>query len=413
MLLYFISLLTSSFPFVHALRAMLAVTTSRRLSSSIVSMIVLTAPLLLLLLLIGSVDTASAVAVSPAEQTGEASTPSSLSSIDYAVNDFDHFLRAFGKSYPSREEYNYRKSIFEANLRTISEHNSEARRKKTDVDGSGKGNHILGVNYFADQLSDELPTGYIKRSSGVRVGNGNEKVENTALPFTVDPVETLPKEVDWRKKGITTCVKWQGHCGSCWAFASTAVLEAHVALKTGTLYELSPQQLVSCADNPLHCGGEGGCAGATAEIAFDHVRKHGIVTEWSFGYQSFNGTNHVCSLAEESKETGSSAASPLRRRLNDGNGNKTGLYEGAVARISGYVTLESNNYEQLMNAVAKLGPLVVSVACSSWHLYRGGVLSVPMNSTIATNLNHAVTLEGYGTDQETGEDFWLVRNSWG
>ena len=27
--------------------------------------------------------------------------------------------------------------------------------------------------------------------------------------------------------------------------------------------------------------------------------------------------------------------------------------------------------------------------------------------------DHLVVLEGYGTDEETGEDFWLIRNSWG
>lgn len=28
-------------------------------------------------------------------------------------------------------------------------------------------------------------------------------------------------------------------------------------------------------------------------------------------------------------------------------------------------------------------------------------------------LDHLVVLEGYGTDETTGEDYWLVRNSWG
>ena len=27
--------------------------------------------------------------------------------------------------------------------------------------------------------------------------------------------------------------------------------------------------------------------------------------------------------------------------------------------------------------------------------------------------NHAVVVVGYGTDAETGEDYWTVKNSWG
>lgn len=81
--------------------------------------------------------------------------------------------------------------------------------------------------------------------------------------------------------------------------------------------------------------------------------------------------------------------------------------------IESFVTLPRNNYTAVMNAVAKLGPLAVAVACSPWVGYKSGIYSGGLSEKKETDLNHLVVLEGYGTDEETGEDYWLVRNSWG
>jgi C1A family cysteine protease len=43
--------------------------------------------------------------------------------------------------------------------------------------------------------------------------------------------------------GVVSAVKDQGHCGSCWAFASTATVESYVAIATGLLFDLSTQQV--------------------------------------------------------------------------------------------------------------------------------------------------------------------------
>lgn len=199
--------------------------------------------------------------------------------------------------------------------------------------------------------------------------------------FTLKAVSDLPASVDWREKDVVTAVKDQGHCGSCWAFASTATLESHVALASGLLFDLSVQQITSCAPNPDMCGGTGGCSGATAEIAFDYVASTpGILEEYQYGYQSYYAANVACNLP----------SGP------------------AVAAINGYVQLPQNNYTALMNAVATVGPIAISVDASSWGSYESGVYAGC--NMASPDINHAVVLVGYG--EENGLPYWLVRNSW-
>jgi cathepsin L len=201
------------------------------------------------------------------------------------------------------------------------------------------------VNEWTDTTADEIPMGYDKTTSKLissrtdgattsRTALRSLKLERNELPFTVDAVSDLPDSVDWRTKGVVTPVKNQGGCGSCWAFASTAVLESHIALQTGVLYELSEQELVSCSENPNHCGGDGGCTGATAEIAFDFVVQNGIVEEWAFGYQEAHGDKIECTLLDDNKKDERSSS----------------FIKGSVASIQGYFTLPSNNYTIVMNS---------------------------------------------------------------
>jgi cathepsin L len=319
---------------------------------------------------------------------------------------FEDYVIDFGKAYDTPHEYQLRQNIFQTNLQHILVHNR--RQPSTPMAPKRAKGHVLGVNEWTDTTADELPTGYdktFKVSSVSREGATTSrtalrslKLERNELPFEVDAVADLPASVDWRTKGVVTPVKNQGGCGSCWAFASTAVLESHIALQTGVLYELSEQELVSCSENPNHCGGDGGCTGATAEIAFDFVVQNGIVEEWAFGYQEAHGADIECTLLDDKKEDGASSSAFIK---------------GSVASIEGYFTLPSNNYTVVMNTIAKLGPVTVSVACLPWHLYEGGVFYAPMNDPHSADVNHLVVLNGYGTDEETGEDYWLIRNSWG
>ena len=65
----------------------------------------------------------------------------------------------------------------------------------------------------------------------------------------------------------------------------------------------------------------------------------------------------------------------------------------------------------MKSALAKQ-PLAVLVDAESrsWNNYSGGVLDT---SACGTSLDHAVLVTGWGHDNSSGLDYWMVKNSWG
>merc|ERR1719507_2022869 len=77
----------------------------------------------------------------------------------------------------------------------------------------------------------------------------------------------------------------QGNCGSCWAISAVEAVEAHLQRKgVSPTPRLSAQALVDCVPNPQHCGGSGGCDGATGELAYAFMRDYGVPLEDNLPY---------------------------------------------------------------------------------------------------------------------------------
>jgi len=256
-----------------------------------------------------------------------------------------------------------RKTIFNSNLRLILEHN--AKPDKT---------WHAGPNEFTDWTNEEFRAGRTGSRPDPRSLHLGATAEHVA------PGGPLPQSLDWREKGsVVTPVKNQGGCGSCWAFSATETLESHYAISTGEAAPVfSPQQIVSCSPNPDQCGGSGGCQGSTQPLAFNYTETAGITTEADYPYQGVTGTCQTSKIQP-------------------------------VAKNTGYVQLPTNNYTDLVTAVATKGPIAISVAAGGigWQLYFGGIMSGSSNF----DMDHAVQLVGYGTEND--KDYWLVRNSWG
>ena len=54
--------------------------------------------------------------------------------------------------------------------------------------------------------------------------------------------------------------------------------------------------------------------------------------------------------------------------------------------------------------------VAIDASSSMYTYYSGGVIN---NASCGTNLNHGVTVIGYGHDSTSKLDYWLLKNSWG
>ncbi|KAJ1393027.1 Peptidase C1A, papain C-terminal [Sesbania bispinosa] len=126
---------------------------------------------------------------------------------------------------------------------------------------------------------------------------------------------------------------------------------------------------------------EDGCGGSLPEKAFDYIaQSQGLASEAEYPYKGTDGTcNDVMMM-------------------------------NPAAKISGYEDVPSQSEEDLLKAVANQ-PVSVGIDASgrAFQFYNGGLFS----GECGTQLNHAVTLIGYGETEETNVKYWLVRNSWG
>ena len=252
-------------------------------------------------------------------------------------------------------------TIWQSKRAFVDEHNRHANRF----------GYTLAINKFSDIETDEINTQYKGLLPEEPTPSNTTKYFISSSHFK--PLET----VDWREKGAVTPVKDQKRCESCWSFSSTGVIEGQHFLKTNQLVSLSEQNLMDCADGTK---GDVGCKPFSKYTAFDYVRDNGgLDTEESYPYKAASET---CQFSTSS----------------------------VGATVTGYVKIPQNE-SALLEAVTRVGPISVSIDASNatFHHYSGGVYYNPLCSN--KTLDHAVLVVGYGT--QNGQDYWLVKNSWG
>jgi len=273
---------------------------------------------------------------------------------------FQQFVSTYNRVYKSAEEYSQRQAIFCSNYEFVEQHNA-----KNDA------TFKVDVNEFADLTDREFLLMYTHTVDTTLLFDNGDDVD--VKEYDTD----LPESVDWVSKGHVSPVKNQGQCGSCWSFSTTGVLESHFSIFKNESVLLSEQELVDCS----WFYGNLGCGGGLPTRAFRYVKRFGITTEKEYPYDA---KNHIC------------------KKL-------THNYKQHYT-ITGWKNIKPFNETRLMDVVYNVGPISVGLDASSkeFRFYKSGVMD-----TCGTMINHAVLLVGYGTDEESGQDYFTIKNSWG
>lgn len=283
------------------------------------------------------------------------------------VSNWTDYARVFRRSYDPTEVPKRQRAVEDV-LRRIAIQNRRPGKLWT-----------AGWNNFSDRTADELLflTGYDKVQASKRLDSSQQVA---AHPSEI----TFPSSFDWRTHGVATAVKEQHTCQGCWAFAAVEAIESALAIAGGVLTELSVEELISCTPNVEHCGGSGGCGGATAEQAFNYSVQNGLTSEADYPWKHQPFSRHICDRSRVSKP---------------------------VVSVQGFVRLPPNDDLSLLSALVQHGPIAVTVAATSWLLYDSGIFDGELGMGCGADLNHQVALMGYGSDAST--NYWLVRNSYG
>ena len=281
---------------------------------------------------------------------------------DKHVNEaFEDFKKTHKKDYASGTDHMMRKEVFRQNLRFIHSTNR-----------ANKGYH-LDVNYLVDRTELELKA--LRGKQYTKGYNGGQP-----FPYRVaEEFESIPDSLDWRLYGAVTPVKDQSVCGSCWSFGTTGAVEGAYYMKYGKLVRLSQQALIDCSWG----FGNNGCDGGEDFRSYQWIMKHGgLPTEDDYGgYLGQDGYCHVNNVT-------------------------------MTAKISGFVNVTTGDVDALKLAIAKHGPVSVSIDAShkTFSFYSHGVYYDADCANGAESLDHAVLAVGYG--KLDGKDYWLIKNSW-
>ena len=185
------------------------------------------------------------------------------------------------KLYATPAENGYRLRVFYGEKQFVDKSNVKYENAIFAKYGEVLDQPMFSLNGFADLTEEEFEV----RFTGDKDTPDIEVLEDpeTSTSELEDPNAGLSSLQGGLAQGYDLRIRYQGTCGSCWAFATIASVEKLYFDKFRARVDFSQQELVDCDTGNL------GCEGGLTEKAMAYIKTNGITLASKYPYTSASG----------------------------------------------------------------------------------------------------------------------------
>eukprot|EP00494_Astrolonche_serrata_P030185 UN30452 len=197
------------------------------------------------------------------------------------------------------------------------------------------------------------------------------------------------------------------YCGSCWAHGAISALGDRIKIArnaTGIDINLSVQHVLNCID-------EGSCHGGTVDGVYSWAHRMNQLSGKGISYET-SQPYIACSnessegFCPHARQTCRNGVARTCSTFSDMGGDCVELAHYPNATVAEYGNLRGP--DQMAKEIYARGPISCGIDASKILKYTGGI-----SSTAGTEIDHVISVVGWGYDAPNDREYWIVRNSWG